>query len=252
MGQAYPELARAEPLISETLRLEETRFGKTLERGLAILEDESRTLVHGQQLPGEVAFTLYDTYGFPLDLTQDALRSRDIGVDTETFNAAMQRQREKARAAWAGSGEAATEAVWFGVRERVGATEFLGYDTETAEGVALAILRDGQEVQELGAGETGLLVVNQTPFYAESGGQVGDIGTMRADGVTLRVTATEKKLGELWAHHVTVEQGTLKVGQSLELAVDHDRRSAVRANHSATHLLHEALRQVLGAHVAQK
>jgi alanyl-tRNA synthetase len=252
MGQAYPELVRAEPLITETLKLEEVRFRKTLERGLGILDEASRELQPGQKLAGEVAFTLYDTYGFPLDLTQDALRSRDIGVDTETFNAAMQRQREKARAAWAGSGEAATEAVWFGVRERVGATEFLGYDTETAEGVALAILRDGQEVQELGAGETGLLVVNQTPFYAESGGQVGDIGTMRADGVTLRVTATEKKLGELWAHHVTVEQGTLKVGQSLELAVDHDRRSAVRANHSATHLLHEALRQVLGDHVAQK
>jgi alanyl-tRNA synthetase len=157
-----------------------------------------------------------------------------------------------ARAAWAGSGEAATEAVWFGIKERVGATEFLGYDTETAEGVVRALVREGGEVEALAAGETGLLVVNQTPFYAESGGQVGDTGTIAGEGVRLRVTATEKKLGDLWVHHVTVEEGTLKVGQAVELGVDHGRRSAVRANHSATHLLHEALRQVLGDHVAQK
>src|SRR5919112_992059 len=252
MGQAYPELVRAEPLISETLRLEESRFRKTLERGLAILDEETRGLSSGQKLSGETAFTLYDTYGFPLDLTQDALKPRGIGVDTEAFNAAMERQREKARAAWSGSGEAATETVWFSVKERAGATEFLGYDTETAEGIVLALLKDGQEVTELKAGETGLVVLNQTPFYGESGGQVGDTGVMQGEGARVFVTGTEKKLGDLFVHHVTVEHGSLKLNQSLELIVDHQRRFAVRSNHSATHLLHEALRQVLGDHVAQK
>jgi len=252
MGQAYPELVRAEPLITETLRLEERRFRKTLERGLSILDEETRDLAKGQSLSGETAFTLYDTYGFPLDLTQDALKPRGIGVDTDAFKAAMERQREMARAAWSGSGEAATETVWFGIKERTGATEFLGYDTETAEGIALALLKDGQEVQELKAGETGLVVLNQTPFYGESGGQVGDTGIMQGEGARLRVTGTEKKLGDLFVHHVLVEHGTLKPNQSLELIVDHERRSSVRSNHSATHLLHEALRLVLGDHVAQK
>ena len=252
MGQAYPELIRAEPLITETLRLEESRFRRTLERGLSILDEETRTLAKGQNLSGETAFTLYDTYGFPLDLTQDALKPRGIGVDTDAFKAAMERQREMARAAWSGSGEAATETVWFGIKERTGATEFLGYDTETAEGVALALLKDGQEVEALKAGETGVVVLNQTPFYGESGGQVGDTGVMQGEGARLRVTGTEKKLGDLFVHHVLVEHGTLKPNQSLELIVDHERRSAVRANHSATHLLHEALRLVLGDHVAQK
>src|SRR5919112_1688886 len=252
MGQAYPELIRAEALITETLKLEETRFRKTLERGLSILDEETRALTKGQNLSGDTAFTLYDTYGFPLDLTQDALKPRGIGVDTEVFDAAMQRQREKARAAWSGSGEAATETVWFGVKERTGATEFLGYDTESAEGIVLALLKDGQEVQELKAGEKGLVVVNQTPFYGESGGQVGDTGIMQGEGARMLVTGTEKKLGDLSVHHVLVEHGSLKLNQSLELIVDHARRSAVRANHSATHLLHEALRLVLGDHVAQK
>ncbi|WP_262029543.1 alanine--tRNA ligase [Microvirga sp. Mcv34] len=252
MGQAYPELIRAESLITETLKLEETRFRKTLERGLSILDEESRSLTKGENLSGETAFTLYDTYGFPLDLTQDALKPRGIGVDTEAFDAAMQRQREMARAAWSGSGEAATETVWFSVKERTGATEFLGYDTETAEGIVLALLKDGQEVTELKAGETGLVVLNQTPFYGESGGQVGDTGVMQGEGARVFVTGTEKKLGDLFVHHVTVEHGPLKLNQSLELTVDHQRRSAVRSNHSATHLLHEALRQVLGDHVAQK
>src|SRR5215217_2647814 len=252
MGQAYPELIRAEALITETLKLEESRFRKTLERGLSILDEETRELSSGQRLSGDTAFTLYDTYGFPLDLTQDALKPRGIGVDTDAFNAAMQRQREKARAAWSGSGEAATETVWFSVKERTGATEFLGYDTETAEGMVLALLKDGKEVQELKAGETGLVVLNQTPFYGESGGQVGDTGIMQGEGARVRVTSTEKKLGDLFVHHVTVEHGALKPNQSLELIVDHERRLAVRSNHSATHLLHEALRQVLGDHVAQK
>lgn len=252
MGQAYPELSRAEGLIAETLRLEESRFRRTLERGLAILDAESRELAQGQNLSGETAFTLYDTYGFPLDLTQDALKARGIGVDTGAFAAAMERQRKAARAAWTGSGEAATETVWFGLKERVGASEFLGYETEQAEGIVTALLRDGAEVEALAAGESGLALLNQTPFYAESGGQVGDTGTLGGAGLRARVTATEKKLGDLFVHHVTVEEGTLTLGQPVELAVDAARRGAIRANHSATHLLHEALRQVLGDHVAQK
>lgn len=252
MGQAYPELARAEALITETLKLEETRFRKTLARGLAILDEETRGLSAGDKLPGETAFTLYDTYGFPLDLTQDALRARGIGVDTEGFDKAMERQRELARASWAGSGEAATEAVWFGLREKVGATEFLGYDTETAEGVVVAILRDGAEISKLEAGEEGFVILNQTPFYGESGGQVGDSGVIRAPGTSVTVRDTQKKLGDLFIHAAKVEAGTLSVGQAVELVVDHERRSAIRANHSATHLLHEALREVLGDHVAQK
>jgi alanyl-tRNA synthetase len=252
MGVAYPELGRAQALIEETLKLEETRFRKTLERGLVMLDEESAGLASGQSFSGETAFTLYDTYGFPLDLTQDALKSRGIAVDTTAFDAAMQRQREKARAAWAGSGEAATDAVWFGLREKAGATEFLGYDTETAEGVVAAIVKDGAEVGELRAGESGLVLLNQTPFYANSGGQVGDTGLFLGAGLNVRVTETEKKLGDLFVHHVTVEEGTLAPGLSLELKVDHDRRSAIRGHHSATHLLHEALRRVLGDHVAQK
>ncbi len=252
MGQAYPELVRAEPLITETLKLEETRFRKTLERGLAILDEETAALKHGDSLKGEVAFTLYDTFGFPLDLTQDALRPRGIAVDTDAFNAAMERQREKARASWAGSGEAATETVWFALREKAGATEFLGYETETAEGVVAALVRDGKEVATLGKGETGAVVLNQTPFYGESGGQVGDTGMMTADGVRFRVTDTQKKGGDLFVHTGVVEEGTLKPGLALMLEVDHARRGAIRSHHSATHLLHEALRQVLGDHVAQK
>jgi alanyl-tRNA synthetase len=252
MGQAYPELHRAEALITETLRLEETRFRKTLERGLAILDEETATLARGDRLSGETAFTLYDTYGFPLDLTQDALRPRGIAVDTDAFNAAMERQREKARASWAGSGEAATEAVWFSLREKVGATDFLGYETETAEGVVAALVRDGREVDSLKAGESGSVVLNQTPFYAESGGQVGDTGRLSADGVVFEVADTQKKTGDLFVHSGKVLTGTLAPGMPLLLSVDHSRRRSIRANHSATHLLHEALRQVLGDHVAQK
>ncbi len=252
MGQAYPELVRAESLIEETLRLEETRFRKTLERGLSILDDKSGGLKKGDMFDGETAFTLYDTYGFPLDLTQDALRARGIGVDLAAFTDAMERQKAKARASWAGSGEAATESTWFPLREKLGATEFLGYETETAEGVVAALVRDGKEVDQLNSGDNGAIVLNQTPFYAESGGQVGDTGVMTGDGVTFRVTETQKKAGDLFVHFGTVEQGTLKPGAALQLDVDHARRSAIRANHSATHLLHEALRQVLGDHIAQR
>jgi alanyl-tRNA synthetase len=252
MGQPYPELVQAQPLVTETLKLEETRFRRTLERGLSILDEASRGLASGDRLNGEVAFTLYDTYGFPLDLTQDALRPRGVAVDVEGFEAAMERQRQRARASWAGSGEAATEAVWFSLRDRVGPTEFLGYETESAAGVVLALLRDGQEVDRLAAGEDGIVVLNQTPFYAESGGQVGDTGVIHADGVRFQVTGTEKRVGDLFVHFGRVETGVLERDLAVELEVDHQRRRAIRANHSATHLLHEALRQVLGDHVAQK
>jgi alanyl-tRNA synthetase len=252
MGRAYPELLRAEALISETLQLEETRFRTTLARGLTLLDDAAKDLTAGQSLKGEVAFTLYDTYGFPLDLTQDALRARGVTVDTEGFDAAMQQQKAKARAAWAGTGEAATEKLWFPLRDKLGATEFLGYDTETAEGVITALIRDNAEVETLAAGETGLMIVNQTPFYGESGGQVGDAGTVRGAGFLAEVGDVQKKLGDVFAHAVTVKDGTLKRGAAVELTVDHARRTAIRANHSATHLLHEALRLVLGDHVAQK
>ena len=252
MGQAYPELIRAEALVTETLKLEETRFRATLARGLAILDEKSAGLQKGAMFDGDTAFTLYDTYGFPLDLTQDALRARGISVDIAAFSDAMERQRAKARASWAGSGEAATETVWFGLREKVGASEFLGYETESAEGVVAALVKDGKEVAELKKGDNGVMVMNQTPFYGESGGQVGDTGEMRRDGVHVAVTDTQKKAGDLFAHFVKVEHGSVKVGDPLLLDVDHARRAAIRQNHSATHLLHEALRQVLGDHVAQK
>jgi alanyl-tRNA synthetase len=209
-------------------------------------------LKKGDIFDGETAFTLYDTYGFPLDLTQDALKPRGIGVDLSAFDDAMERQREKARAAWAGSGEAATEAVWFALREKVGATEFLGYETESAEGVVTALVKDGAEVAELKKGESGAVVLNQTPFYGESGGQVGDTGLMTGEGARFRVTDTQKNAGDVFVHTGTVEAGTLKPDMPLSLEVEHARRGDIRRNHSATHLLHEALRQVLGDHVAQK
>jgi alanyl-tRNA synthetase len=255
MGQAYPELHRAEALITETLKLEETRFRNTLERGLAILDEASKTLKKGDMFDGVTAFTLYDTYGFPLDLTQDALRPRGIGVDIASFTDAMERQREKARASWVGSGDVKTATYWFPLREKYGATEFLGYDTETSEGVVQAIIRGGPEVSELRPGENGEVVLNQTPFYAEAGGQVGDTGWIKraSDGALVaRVLTTHKEAGDLYVHNIKVENHGLKVGDSVRLDVDHDRRADIRRNHSATHLLHEALRQVLGDHVAQK
>ncbi|NBN77199.1 alanine--tRNA ligase [Microvirga tunisiensis] len=252
MGRAYPELVRAEALITETLRLEETRFRKTLERGLGLLDTATSDLAEGGELDGETAFKLYDTYGFPLDLTQDALRARGIGVDTAGFAAAMERQKAEARAAWSGSGEAATDTVWFALKEKCGATEFLGYETEQAEGAVLALVTEGNEVAELAAGQSGFVILNQTPFYGESGGQVGDTGLIRATGVKATVTDTQKKADGLFIHAVTVEEGALTAGLALELTVDHGRRSQVRSNHSATHLIHEALREVLGGHVAQK
>ena len=253
MGQAYPELGRAGPLIAETLKLEETRFKRTLERGLRLLDDATEDLDDGGVLPGDVAFRLYDTYGFPFDLTQDALRNRGIEVDTGGFEAAMDRQREEARKAWAGSGEAATDALWFEVRERVGATEFLGYETLAAEARVEAIVVDGAVVESAADGTEALIVVNQTPFYGESGGQVGDAGVMLgAGGVEVAVRDTRKHLGDVHAHVGAVGGGNVRVGDALELRVDGERRARVRSNHSATHLVHAALRRVLGDHVVQK
>jgi alanyl-tRNA synthetase len=253
MGAAYPELQRAQALVEETLKLEETRFRKTLERGLKMLDEEARELKSGEKLSGHVAFRLYDTYGFPLDLTQDALKPRGIGVDIGAFQEDMERQRREARKAWAGSGEAGTEAVWFDVKEQAGSTDFLGYDTETAEGQVRAIITDGRPVRSLAEGMTGAVVLNQSPFYGEAGGQIGDRGVIRtADGALFRVNDTQRRLGDLIVHHGTLEKGTLKVGDAVELAVDHEQRAGNRVHHSATHLVHEALRQVLGQHVTQK
>lgn len=252
MGRAYPELVRAEALISETLKLEETRFRKTLERGLNLLADASAGLSEGDRFDGETAFKLYDTYGFPLDLTQDALRAKGITVDTDAFSTAMQRQKAEARANWAGSGEAATETIWFELKEKHGATDFLGYDTESAEGVIQAIVRDGAVVESATKGETVQLILNQTPFYGESGGQMGDTGVIATETGKLAVTDTQKRGEGLFVHYGTVSEGIIKRGEAAALTVDHARRSRLRANHSATHLLHEALREVLGTHVAQK
>jgi len=251
MGQAYPELARGEAMVSETIRLEEHRFLKTLSRGLQILDDATTGLGEGDMLEGTTAFKLYDTYGFPLDLTQDALRTRGINVDLTGFEDAMAKQRAEARKSWAGSGEAAADGIWFALADEVGPTEFLGYETEVAEGEVIALVKDGKRVDELKAGEEGLVVLNQTPFYGESGGQVGDTGAMVGEGIAVTVLDTSKHSG-VFAHQVKVEQGTLKKGTPLALDVDHKRRTAIRANHSATHLLHEALRLVLGDHVAQR
>jgi alanyl-tRNA synthetase len=253
MGDTYTELVRAEPLITETLKLEETKFRRTLENGLRLLDDATGSLKAGAVFPGDVAFKLYDTFGFPLDLTQDALRARAITVDEAGFASAMDKQKQLARAAWKGSGDAATETIWFELREKLGATEFLGYDTETAEGVVSALVKDGKEVKSAKAGDDLEVVVNQTPFYGESGGQVGDLGQIRGPkGLVLTVSATNKKLGDLFVHTAHVESGAIKVGDPVELTVAHANRTATRANHSATHLLHEALRLVLGTHVAQK
>jgi alanyl-tRNA synthetase len=252
MGRAYPELVRAEALTSETLKLEETRFRKTLERGLSLLNDATSTLHKGDSLDGETAFKLYDTYGFPLDLTQDALRARGIGVDISSFTDAMERQKAEARSHWTGSGDKVTETIWFELKEKHGATEFLGYDTEVAEGVIQAIVKDGVAVDSASAGDKVQIVVNQTPFYGESGGQMGDTGVISSDNGKLAVSDTQKKGEGLFVHIATVSDGTIKTGDAVVLTVDHNRRSRLRANHSATHLLHEALREVLGTHVAQK
>ncbi|WP_378943462.1 alanine--tRNA ligase [Paracoccus sp. R86501] len=251
MGAAYPELTRAQSMIEETLRSEETRFRQTLDRGLRLLDDELAKLPEGANLPGESAFKLYDTFGFPLDLTQDALREKGRAVETEGFDSAMAEQKRMARAAWSGSGEAADATVWFELAEKHGVTEFLGYDTETAEGQVLALVADGAEAADAGEGSTVSIVVNQTPFYGESGGQVGDTGLIKTDTGAARVTDTKRVAG-VFIHMAEVTVGTISRGQGATLTVDHARRGAIRANHSATHLLHEALRRALGDHVSQR
>ena len=251
MGGAYPELSRAQALIEETLKLEETKFKQTLDRGLKLLDDELSHLPDGGALPGAAAFKLYDTYGFPLDLTQDALREKGREVDVQGFDAAMAEQKAKARAAWAGTGAAGDAKIWFDLAEEHGVTEFLGYDTETAEGVITALVRDGSSIGQASEGEAVQIVVNQTPFYAESGGQVGDAGFIRTDTGTVQISDVKKAAG-VFIHIGHVMDGTVIKGQPAKLEVAHSRRSAIRANHSATHLLHEALRRTLGDHVAQR
>jgi alanyl-tRNA synthetase len=251
MGQAFPELGRGQAMIEDTLLTEETRFKTTLDRGLKLLDAELVDLPEGGELPGTTAFKLYDTYGFPLDLTQDALREKGRAVDVDGFDAAMAAQKAKARAAWSGTGEASEEAVWFDVAEEHGPTEFLGYDTETAEGVIVALVQAGDKVETVKAGDKVQIALNQTPFYAESGGQVGDQGELRVEGGVARITDVKKRAG-VFVHFAEVTEGSIASGAPAELIVDHTRRRAIRANHSATHLLHEALRQALGDHVAQR
>ncbi|MEM6596204.1 MAG: alanine--tRNA ligase, partial [Pseudomonadota bacterium] len=251
MGAAYPELRQAQPMIEETLRAEETRFRETLERGLKLLDDELDGLPEGDALPGAAAFKLYDTFGFPLDLTQDALREQGREVDIAGFDAAMAEQKTKARASWSGSGEAADASIWFDIADAHGVTDFLGYDTELAEGQILAIVKDGERTEGAKAGDEVQIVANQTPFYAESGGQVGDTGILRSGENVAHVTDT-RKVGGVFIHFTEIEQGAFASGDGVEMHVDHERRSTIRANHSATHLLHEALRNALGEHVAQR
>lgn len=253
MGGAFPELVRAQALIEETLKLEEQGFKTMLDRGLKMLDDVTGDMEEGATLSGDVAFKLYDTYGFPLDLTADALKERKIGIDEDGFTTAMEEQKAKARAAWSGSGEAATEEVWFDINDRDGATEFLGYETETAEGVVTALIKDGAEVKSASKGDEVAVIANQTTFFGESGGQQGDAGVIKTEnGAIIEITDTQKKLGALHVHLGKIAEGEVKVGDAAEFRVDHTRRSSLRANHSATHLLHAVLRKHLGDHVTQK
>jgi alanyl-tRNA synthetase len=253
MGGAYPELVRAQPLIEETLLREETRFRKTLENGLRLLDDATAGMGEGDTLPGATAFKLYDTYGFPYDLTEDALRGQGLLVDRSGFDAAMAEQKAAARAAWKGSGDKASEDIWYDIAETEGSTEFVGYNSTKGEGQVLALLKDGLRVDSASAGDSVTIIANQTPFYGESGGQMGDAGTItNLNGLVADVEDTAKPLGRLHAHKAKIGAGGVKVGDTVQLSVDVDRRDRLRANHSATHLLHAALRNRLGAHVTQK
>ncbi len=253
MGAAYPELIRAQPLIAETLEREETKFRQTLDKGLRLLDEATAGMSAGATLPGDVAFKLYDTFGFPYDLTEDALRTQDIAVDRDGFDAAMAQQKAAARAAWKGSGQKASEEIWFDIAETQGGTEFIGYGATEGEATVIALVKDGASVDEAKAGDELTVLTNQTPFYGESGGQMGDSGTIATlEGAKASVSDTGKPLGRLHAHHAKLEAGTLKVGDTVQLIVDAERRDRIRANHSATHLLHAALRNRLGGHVTQK
>ncbi|GEM72240.1 alanine--tRNA ligase [Sphingomonas aquatilis] len=253
MGAAYPELVRAQPLIEATLRQEETQFRKTLDKGLKLLDEATAGMGEGDTLAGETAFKLYDTYGFPYDLTEDALRTQGLHVDRRGFDAAMAEQKRAARAAWKGSGAKASDDLWFDIAEEAGSTEFIGYSADIGEAEVVALVKDGARVDTATAGDTVAIIVNQTPFYGESGGQVGDSGTISTDaGLRATVSETSKQLGRIFVHHAVVEAGSITVGDAVKLQIDVARRAAIRANHSATHLLHEALRQRLGTHVAQK
>ena len=253
MGAAYPELVRGQALIQEVLEREETQFRRTLDKGLKLLDEATGDMGEGGTLDGETAFKLYDTYGFPYDLTEDALRNRGIGVDKAGFDSAMAQQKAAARAAWKGSGEAASEEVWFDIAEREGSTEFTGYSSDTGEAAVVALVKDGQEVASAAAGDELIVLTNQTPFYGESGGQTGDAGRIwTPEGLEITVSTTNKPLGRLHAHVAKVEKGSVKVGDAVHLEIDADRRDRIRANHSATHLVHAALRNRLGDHVTQK
>ncbi|PHR20784.1 MAG: alanine--tRNA ligase [Sphingopyxis sp.] len=253
MGNAFPELIRAQPLIEETLLREEVNFRQTLANGLKLLDAEIADMAEGDVLPGETAFKLYDTFGFPYDLTEDALRAQSLGVDREGFDKAMAEQKAAARAAWKGSGDQASDAVWFDIAEREGSTEFTGYTSEQGEGVVVALVKDGEEIQRAESGDNVTLLTNQTPFYGESGGQMGDAGTISgSDDFSAAVKDTGKPLGRLHAHQIEIKSGAVSVGDRVHLVVDSNRRTALRANHSATHLLHKALRHHLGDHVTQK
>jgi alanyl-tRNA synthetase len=252
MGAAYPELVRAQPLIEATLLQEETQFRRTLANGLKLLDEATAGMGAGETLAGETAFKLYDTFGFPYDLTEDALRAQGYAVDRAGFDTAMAAQKAAARAAWKGSGQTADSDIWFDIADELGSTEFTGYLSTEGEGQVVALVRDGLRVDRLEAGQSGIVLTNQTPFYAESGGQAGDAGLMSNDGMTATVTDTAKPLGRLHAHHVTVEKGAIGVDDMVKLAVDTARRNAIRSNHSATHLAHAALRNRLGGHVTQK
>ncbi len=251
MGEAYPELYRAEALITETLKTEESRFIKTMEKGLKLLDEETANLSKGDKLSGETAFKLYDTYGFPLDLTQDALKNKGIDVDTKGFDEAMERQKAEARKNWAGSGDAGTEKIWFECQDKLGATEFLGYNTLKTEAEITGLVQDGKSVDEVTSGEFYLLS-NQTPFYGECGGQVGDIGVIKNKDFEAEVTDTKRKLNDLFVHICKLKSGTVKVHSFASFEVDEKNRNDIRANHSVTHLVHKALRTILGEHVTQK
>ena len=252
MGSAYPELVQHQSLIAETMKGEEERFTALLERGMSLLEDETARVAEGGALPGDVAFKLYDTFGFPLDLTQDALREQGRTVDVAGFEAAMAEQRTRARAAWVGSGDAAAETIWFDARERFGASEFLGYNAEKADAEIVLVSKGGTESENASVGDEVAILLNQTPFYGESGGQVGDHGVLVGENLRIDITDTQKRNGDLLVHYGRVVEGVVRPGMSVTAEIDHARRQAVRGHHSATHLLHEALRRQLGDHVAQK